>query len=455
VKWIALLVAISAVVPFAGWLRRHPSETPKIWMLVGFLPFILGGFGGRLHFYMAAISWPDWPGYAKGTEISSLDLLALSLLLSQPRNGPHVRLLWPMGLYVVAVLLSAMQATEPMASFFYAFQFARMILLYATIVRGCADPRVVPSILTGMLIGLCFEVLDALWQRFHLGVPQPGGTFGHQNSLGLITHFVVFPWAALLFAGQRGVRPWLGPMAGLATVVLTVSRGAIGLAAVGYGLLYLLSAWRKWTPRKAFLLAGGAMALLSLMPIVISSFEKRFAHDPLSSDYDERAAFIKAARLMITDFPLGVGANSYVVVANTEGYNSKGGVAPIIGSDSANVHNVYFLVAAETGYFGLATYLLMLFRPLIVAFRSGWRYRNDIRGDVLLGLGMSLLMIYVHSCFEWIFITFAPQYLFAIDAGMAVGLATQLGYWRSRTANRVELAAAVAGAGRLTNFSAE
>ena len=135
---------------------------------------------------------------------------------------------------------------------------------------------------------------------------------------------------------------------------------------------------------------------------------------------------------------MGVGANYYVVMANVGGYNTRAGVAARLGSDSANVHNIYYLVAAETGYIGLVTFLLMILQPLIVAvLRCGWRSRGDKRGDLLLGLGMSLLVVYIHSYFEWIFISFDAQYMFAMDVGIVAGLATQLGYWRSPVANRV------------------
>lgn len=444
-KWIFLIVASAAVVPFAGWLRRHPSEAPKVWMLVGFLPFGIGA----LHLYMAAISWPEWPGYVKGTEISILDLLAISLLLSLPRTGHALPFRVPMILYFVAAVLSVFQAAVPMAAGFYVWQLARMFLVYAAVAKGCMDRRVAPALLTGMAIGLSFEACHAIWQRFALGIPQPGGSFGHQNFLGLVTHFVVFPWVALLYAGERGWRPVIGPLAGLVIAVLTISRATIGLAAGGYVGLFALSALRKWTPRKAVLLVAGVVALGVLAPIVASSFEKRFSRDPGSPDgYDERAAFAKAAEMIIAEYPFGIGANSYVVVANTGNYNTKAGVAPIIGSDSANVHNIYLLVTAETGYIGLVTFVLMLLQPLIVAFRCGWRSRNDMRGDLLIGLGMSLFIVYVHSYFEWVFITFAPQYMFALDAGLVAGLAAQLGYWRSPAVNRVNVVGAIANAAR-------
>lgn len=433
-KWIALIIASAAIVPFAAWLRRHPSEAPKVWMVVGWLPFGIGA----LHLYMAAISWPDWPGYVKGAEISILDLLAIALWLSMPPAEHPLPFRWPILLFLGAVCLSAIQTSAPMAAFFDGWQVARMFFVYVVVAQGCSDRRVVPAVLKGMAIGISFEACHALWQRFGLGIPQPGGSFGHQNFLGLVTHFVVFPWAALWLAGERGWRPIAGPFAGLLIAVLTVSRATIGLAAGGYAILFVLSALRKWTRRKAVFFLVGAIGVGVLAPLVLSSFAERFTREPiLAGGYDERAAFSRAAEMIIADHPFGIGANNYVVIANTGDYNRRAGVAAVVASESANVHNIYFLVTAETGYIGLATLMLMLLQPVFVAFRCGLRSRNDMRGDLLIGLGLALLIIYIHSYFEWIFVSFAPQYMFAIDIGMIAGLANQLGYWRARAGRRV------------------
>jgi O-antigen ligase len=440
VKWGFLAVALAAIVPLVGWLRRNPRETPKIWMLMGFLPFGVGAF----HLYMAAISWPGWPGYVKGAEISVLDLLALALYLSLPHKGFALPFRLSMALYFLAVVLSAFQTPVPMASLFYAWQLARMFLVYAVVANACVDERVAPALLTGMAIGLCYEACVAIWQRFGLGVLQTGGSLGHQNFLGLMSHFVVFPWLALLLAGERGWRPALAALAGLVVAALTVSRATIGLVGAGCVALFAVSALRRWTPRKALLLVAGAAAAGIITPIVLSSLQQRFAKEAVTN-YDERAALERAAGMIVSDYPMGIGANYYIVVANTEHYNTKAGVAQVLTSDSANVHNVYYLVAAETGYFGLIAFVLMLLQPLIVAFRCGWRNRADRRGDLLLGFGMALFILYVHSYFEWIFVTFAAQYMFALEAGMVAGLAMQLGYWRrSAVGNRVATVGAIA-----------
>ena len=214
-------------------------------------------------------------------------------------------------------------------------------------------------------------------------------------------------------------------------------RGTGGLAAIGYFLVFAISSLRQWTARKAVLLGLGIAVVCLLVPVILASFATRF-NAQQDSNYDERAAFESAATMMISDHPMGVGANYYVVEANVSGYNDRAHVAYVIGSDSANVHNIYYLITAETGYLGLLTFVFVLLRPLVVAFRCGWRNKRDRRGDLLLGLGTALLIVYVHSFFEWIFISFAAQYMFALDAGMVAGIATQLGYWRpSETASRV------------------
>ena len=49
-------------------------------------------------------------------------------------------------------------------------------------------------------------------------------------------------------------------------------------------------------------------------------------------------------------------------------------------------------------------------------------------GDLLLGLGVALLIVYLHSFYEWIFVKFEIQYIFAASVGMIAGLAQELGY---------------------------
>jgi len=303
-----------------------------------------------------------------------------------------------MALYFLATVLSALQANEPEAALFYPWQLARMFLVYAAVARGCADPRVAPALLKGMALGILLEAAVVVWQRFGLDMLQTPGTFVHQNLLGLISHLVVFPFFALLMAGRRG---WLPPavlLAGAVIQVLTTSRGTIGLAGFGYAAVFTLSAMRQWTSRKALVLVIGAAIVAVLTPLAMSSFEHRFAAEGPSTggEYDEREAYKRVAAMMLSDHPLGIGANHYSAVSNGARYNDRAGVAQTDSSRAGNVHNIYWLTAAETGYPGLITLVFLLGSTLIVAFRCGWRYRGEERADLLLGLGVALLTVYIH-----------------------------------------------------------
>jgi O-antigen ligase len=436
VKWVVLFVVLAGIVPLSGWLRRNPGETPKFWMLLGLLPFVLGAHikpipeAPLFHLYLAFVSWPEWPGYVKGAEFSLLDALALSLYLSLPATRHPLPFRFSMAFYLVAISLSAFQAWVPMAALFYSWQIARMFLVYAAVAKGgAADPRVVPALLKGMAAALIVEAGISILQRFAFGLLQASGTLDHQNLLGLMSHLIVFPVFALILAGQRGWLIYAVALAGIIVEVLTTSRATVGLAGFGYAAVFMLSALRQWSSRKATVLVMGLVMMAVLVPLALSSFERRFSAEG-SSDYDERGAFQAAAGMILSDHPLGAGANNYVVVANTGGYNAKAGVAAARGSESANVHNVYWLVAAETGYPGLIAFVLLLLPPMVVAFRCGWRNRKDPRGDLLLGLGVALLTVYLHCFVEWIFVTYQAQYMFAIEVGLVAGLAQQLGYWR-------------------------
>jgi len=377
---------------------------------------------------MSAIFWEDWPGYAKGFELTVLDALALSLYMSLPPASHPLPFRIAITLYFFAILLSVLQAIVPEAALFYFWQFARMFLLYAVVVRACANPIVPEALLKGMAAGLVIQAPVVLWQRFGLGMLQATGTITHQNELGMLSHFVVFPFFALLLAGRAGRLSGLVFAAGVIVELMTTSRATIGLAAMGYMLVFALSATRDgWTSRKTGILAFFVVATLVIAPFAISAIAQRGAAQIEASD-SERISLESAASMMLADHPFGVGANNFVLAANTEGYYRE---AKVIWTNySATVHNLYLLTLAENGYLGLIVFVFFLINPLIVALRCGVHHRLDPRGDLLVGLGISLLAVYIQSFEEWVFITYRVQYVYIMSIGLIAGLATQMGYWR-------------------------
>jgi O-antigen ligase len=429
-KWLGLLVVLAGILPLANWLKRRPNRSPKIWMLIGFLPFVTE----NLHLYMAGIAWAGWPSYVRGAEFSVIDGLVLALYLSLP-DAPHRPLPFrlPMALYFIAVLLASLWATMPEAALFYPCQLLRMFLVYMVATKASSsDPRVAPAILKGMAGGLMIEAGVAIWQRFGLHVFQTTGTFEHQNTLGMMTNFVVFPFFALLLDGRGGRLPILVVLAGCVIDVLTVSRGAIGIAGVGFAIVFLCSALRNLTSRKLLMLLTGVATIAVLMPLIISSIEQRGEFE-LDESNASRVEFNSEAATMLSDNPLGVGSAQYVIAAREGGYRRPGPDWEVI------VHNVYLLVAVETGYIGLITFVVLLLCPIVVAFRCSWRNRRDVRANLLLALGVGLLTVYSQSFLEWVFLTYMPQYMFALEVGMVAGLAQQLGFWRRPRSKGIRL----------------
>ena len=214
-----------------------------------------------------------------------MDGLALALYLSLPRARRSSAISDLNGfLFCCDFTFCSSKAEVPMAALFYA---------------GQLPPNV--SGLCGSHHGMCGR--SACWtraderhggwaylpkrprsllERFGLGILQAGGTEGHQNPLGMMSHFVVFPFFALFvcWAGERGRtvacrgnnrrrhRPGADHIA----------RHRRGCRVCIFNPIPLLSAVRQWTSQKGRILLIGIAAAASLAPFFISSLEKPTPH---------------------------------------------------------------------------------------------------------------------------------------------------------------------------------
>jgi O-antigen ligase len=133
-----------------------------------------------------------------------------------------------------------------------------------------------------------------------------------------------------------------------------------------------------------------------------------------------------AARMIIADHPLGVGANQYVIVANLGGYSERAGVAWNFANRSAPVHNSYLLVWAEMGLIGLMGLLTMMVSIVSFGLKETRRLAGDERSELMIGLLATLIVSGAHLAFEWLFLTNYVHYLLAMSAGALVGIAATL-----------------------------
>jgi len=126
--------------------------------------------------------------------------------------------------------------------------------------------------------------------------------------------------------------------------------------------------------------------------------------------------------MIIADHPFGVGANQYVVVANTGGYSQRAGVAWNEDNRTAPVHDTYYLITAELGFIGLIGLLGTLGAFIALGFTSLRRHLPDKTCELVPGLTATMIVVSIHIAYEFVFMDFILHYLFAISAGMLVAI---------------------------------
>ena len=435
-KWIFIAGLIVFTPAAAAFLRSHRRYLPHACFLMGLAIFFQGGF-----LSVSPIFW-DWPGPVQGIQVGVVDALAVALIVST--NPVRIPLAFKLAVALLglAILISSFDARQLMPVGFYTWQLIRDALVFLAIARGSAHSERAPwALVAGLGTALAIE---SVWvvRQFAGGDHEPGGSLGHRNILGMTTHFAVMPAFALFLGGYRSRSAAVVLLCGAIIILLGGSRATLGLFATGLGLVAFLSMRSRMTGRKGAVAAAAGFCILCAAPVMLWSIERRSQAELQSSD-TERGAFIDAARMIIADHPLGIGANQYVIVANIGGYSDRAGVPWDYADRSAPVHNSYYLVTAELGLVGLLG-LLSIFGSVIWIGLRGARQNRAPTTDLLAGLVAATIVLMVHIAFEWVFELAVVQFLTAAAFGAIIGIAAPA---RPRRAPRPRPVSVAADAG--------
>jgi O-antigen ligase len=367
-----------------------------------------------------------WSGYVKGWQFTALDAVAIAILFGQRGKWQRPYLVLPILLYLFAVAISVLQAKFGALASSYLVQLIRVLIVFLAIGRIATKSEGERALAMGLVTGLCVQLVYALMEKAG-GALQTGGSLGHQNLLGFVSHFALMPCLALLLSGRSTKMALIGVVAGVTLVALTASRATIAFSAIGVAITMLLCLTLRFSSRKLAIGAGAFVLLLGMIPFAYATLERRLEvkNQTFFQEDLEREAFAEAAENMIVSNPLGVGPNHYVFIANTEGYSDRAGVTWASGSRSTNVHNSYLLIAAESGYFGIFAFLAMLGSAIFYAFGSAIRFRNLEGSEIMVGLGVAVVAASLHAMYEWMYVIFPSQYLLAAVLGMIAGVRTR------------------------------
>lgn len=206
---------------------------------------------------------------------------------------------------------------------------------------------------------------------------RASGTFTHPNILGGFLSCSLLATFYLYMKESTGFKRWLFASVLLQMLGLCVSfsRSAILAFILGFGIWFCLQL--KLRKKKAvttlykmrsllFVILGAIILclIIFLPPILARGGILNYNQNVLNAD-SERVIYQKISGKMISDHPLfGVGFNNFQFFS--EQYKDKS----VLNLLHSKVHNIYLLIASETGLISLCCFSLFLMTILVSSFRE-------------------------------------------------------------------------------------
>jgi hypothetical protein len=368
------------------------------WLLIFFLPFQLGR-----HF------WPKF-SLVLGLKIDYLsptfyltDLLFLLVLffwLWEQRkkiksfNLSWLKKNWWLGAFFLFLCLNVFLAQNQGAAFYKLIKITEFSLLAFYVAKNKIS---LTFLVFPLSLGVMASSLIAWFQFFHQGslnglfwwlgertfnmttpgiakaifngqlILRPYATFPHPNALAgfLLVGLIL---TANLFLKKERFLALVYYFLAIGALLFSFSRSAwlVGLLAAGWFLFQKKGKQRFWL-----------LLLLALLILIFYSFPYFSTNEAFS----QRTQLMKSAWLMLQSFPLsGVGLNNFIV--RLPDYWSLTGFTYWLQP----VHNLFLLMASETGWPGLLIFLWLLF----LTFRRAFRFKDK---DHLLLMALSTIIL--------------------------------------------------------------
>jgi len=404
-------------------------------------------------------------GTTRGLEISFVDVLAVSVLVSSflfPRPGTS-RFYWPaslglMLLFFAYACLTVIFAEPRMNGVFELSKMARGLVFFLAAALFVRSERELSIVVLALGCAMCFEGALAIKQRGIDGVYRVTGSLEHPNSLSMYLCLV----GPIFIAAAASTLPkslrYLSAIAiGLAalSMLLTISRAGIPIFAfIMLGATALCVSWRITLKKVAMtcLIALGLAGMLARSWDTLKDrfLEATFEQEYLDENLEGRGFYLRLAKAIVLDRPLGVGLNNWShAVSKTYGprlgtpyedYDDLTSVPDREEVESFNyaapAHNLGALVAGELGVPGLLLFALLWLRWLQMGSTFIWRRiplaTHRLGVGIVFGLGGVLLQ----SVTEW---TFRQTHIF-LTFHVLLGVLASL-YHLHRQARRREVEA--------------
>jgi putative inorganic carbon (HCO3(-)) transporter len=252
---------------------------------------------------------------------------------------------------------------------------------------------------------------------------RTSGTLGHPNGYAMYLSATVSFAFAFLFARIHVLIKVLLSFvicAAVLGIILSQSRGGwIGLALVFIFVFGFALHRKRQSPRKALIV--GAAGLLILFPLFFGQrhlIESRITSDDQGSAHS-RIIMAKGAIGILRDYPLlGVGLNNYALLVpqlDPASIRAAGGIT--------SVHNIFLLIAAETGLIGFTAFAWLLASLFVQARRLAGRAQNEFMWVAGAAVFSGYVALSLHGMVDYALLANMPLFrLFWLFAGVIAGL---------------------------------
>jgi hypothetical protein len=402
-------------------------------------------------------------GLSVAIDLQLIDIIVIALLVyrlallathqSKIRLYPLTTV--PALAWLVASALSAVNAKDVDLTMIQIGHMSKLFLLYIAVASNVEDEVDFNWILAALVLGTLFEGLLGPYQSitgkalslFSSGdyshtlqmatdqgmVTRVYGTLGQPNSYAMYLSATVSFVLASLYSRISGLRKALfGVVLCVAVlgIILSLSRGGwLGLVSVFLLVLAFAIHRRRQGLRTASLV--GFVSFLVLFSLALGQrhlITTRLMSDEKGAAYD-RVTLGEGAIAIIQDYPLlGVGLNNYALLMPKYDPVSLAN----IGSPTF-VHNVYLLIAAETGLVGFAAFVWLLASMFVQARRLASQAPNDTLWVAGVGVFSAYTALTLHGMVDYAMLSNMPLFrLFWLFAGVVAGLNTNAGLDRVR-----------------------
>lgn len=419
----------------------------------------------RLDLNYVSREW--YRGTSRGFEISILDMLALSLLVSAllaPRRDES-RGFWPpsfgfMLLYFFYAALNVGIAEPHLFGLFELFRMFRGLILVLAVAFYVRGERELRLFVFGMAILVCHQGLLALKQRYLGGVHRVAGTVDESNSLSVLlcttTPVMVAALTSSLPKKLKFICACAIPLAMVAEV-MTISRAGVTIMGLVLFGATISTIKFRFSPR---MIGGTLVVVLGVTGLVAKSWNTlatRFGESSMEQEYGNkknmgRGYYIRMAKAIASERFFGVGLNNWSYwVSNRFGPQHGYKFVPykgterepstIVPSDSnvdeaqaAPAHNLEALTVGELGIPGLVIFCLLYLRWLQMGASFLFPRIPDPMRRIAVGIFFGSCGMFFQCLTEWVFRHLPLYYTFHIMLGVLMSL-----YYTKRKARRAAL----------------